>query len=195
MLIGTHNSFTYLKPRTWFGKLIRWTAQCQEVSIYEQYEKYNVRAFDFRVRLNGDGKVCLAHGLVEYADSVNELDKALDYLNKKGDCYVRVSLETRNDYYRSKEQNEWFMSFCKKLEGEYEAIKFYGGSETGTSNYIYIFNTKYPTSDGYHASWATKSKLDDIFPKCYAKKHNKESYEKGSEKNIMYLDFVNIGVD
>lgn len=193
MIIGTHNSFTYLKPRTWIGRLFASFGRCQEVSIYDQYEKYGVRAFDFKIRLDREGKPVIANGMFEYMDSVNELNRAFNFLDSKGDCYVRISLETGNDFTRSEAQDAWFRSYCSKIESEYHGIKFFGGTESVEPRCIYIFNTKYPSSDGFYASWATKNMLDDLFAKWYARKHNKESYEKGTTKDIMFLDFVNIG--
>lgn len=193
MLLGTHNSFTYLSPSHWWLYPINFTAKCQSASIEEQYFDYGVRAFDFRVRFTKHGEVVLAHGLVTYKEGYDEFIHALTFLNLKGGCYVKISLETRNCFTRSEYQDECFKILCENLERHYVNIKFYGGCETGKSEHKYTFRTVPPTSDGFHASWETKNKLDDLWPWLYAKQHNSESYKKGSEKDIMFLDFVNVG--
>ena len=192
MKLGAHNSFTYLKPKYWYGWIIRFTAKCQEVDIYEQYEKYGVRVFDFRIRKGDDGKVELAHGLVAYKNSADELNRALRYLDEKGDSSVKIALETRTFWQKSNEQSQWFINYCSMLEKEFEHIYFYGGKESSSGDSIYIFRNKALSSDGYHASWATKTKLDDIYPRAYAKRNNKKWYEKGTDKDVMFLDFVNL---
>ena len=48
----SHNSWTYLKPRTLIGCIFRWAGRCQSHSIVEQYEKYGVRIFDLRIKLD-----------------------------------------------------------------------------------------------------------------------------------------------
>lgn len=192
MKLGAHNSFTYLKPRKWYTYPIKFTAQCQEVDIYEQYEKYGVRVFDLRIRKGSDGKVVLAHGLVEYKNSPEELSKALAYLDDKGDVMIRVLHEVRTFWQKSDEQVKWFVSYCATLEKTYERIAFFGGCDASSGEKLFIFKHATPSSDGFHASWETKCKLDDLYPKLYAKKNNRKWYERGSDKEVMFLDFVNI---
>lgn len=192
MILGSHNSFTYLKPRTWYGWLIRFTAKCQRASIREQYEKYGVRAFDIRVKMSKNGSAVLAHGLVEYKGSQEALNEALDFLDKKGNAVAKVSLELRAPWQEDARQEEWFKKFCKQIEGEYGRIRFYGGKISGSGKRVYTFGNKDMSADGFHASWATKTKLDDLWPYWYAKKNNKNFYRVGSKKDIMFLDFVDI---
>ena len=66
MILGSHNSWTYLTPKKWWMKLISFTAKCQDYHIYDQYYRYGVRCFDLRVRFNSDGKAIISHGIIEY---------------------------------------------------------------------------------------------------------------------------------
>ena len=50
MILGSHNSWSYLPPKHWWMWPIHFMAKCQRVDIREQYEKYGVRCFDLRVR-------------------------------------------------------------------------------------------------------------------------------------------------
>lgn len=192
----THNSWTFMKPRTFAMKLINFTAQCQEVDIQTQYEKYNVRIFDLRIRLN-NGKPVIAHGLVEYKNSPAQIEKDLAYLNSKANTYCRVFLEIRTAVGDTQKQRDWFINYCKHLEDTYNNIKFCGGYPTyNTGIQYYKFKYSLPRTIGAHASWATKNKLDDLYPRGYAKKHNKESvikfFQEGNPDTYLSLDFVNI---
>ena len=53
MNIGTHNSLTYLTPKKWWQKLIKFTAKCQEVDYEKQYE-LGARVFDIRLWYDDD---------------------------------------------------------------------------------------------------------------------------------------------
>lgn len=190
MKIMSHNSWSFLKPRTFFGKLIKFTAKCQEVNIQDQYEKYNARMFDLRVRLDGSGKLTLCHGLVYY--SPKSLIKDLEYLNSKRDVMVRVLLDIRFAKEDTEEQKNWFIKYCSELEYNYPSIKFCGGNPAYCGINYYKFNYSLPSIEDGYASEATKTKLDDLWPKKFAKKNNKKFLAKGTDKEYLALDFVNI---
>ena len=61
MIKGSHNSWTYLKPKKWWMYLIRWAAKCQSKNIIEQYNA-GVRCFDLRLKCKENGDMCIAHG-------------------------------------------------------------------------------------------------------------------------------------
>ena len=96
MILGSHNSWSYARPKKWWMKLLRFTAKCQDVDIRGQYEDYGVRCFDLRIR-EKDGRFIIAHGLIEYSITLGELQENLRYLNKKGDACVRLILEIRTE--------------------------------------------------------------------------------------------------
>jgi len=48
MILGSHNSWSYLPPKKWYMKPFRFTAQCQDWDIKTQYE-HGVRCFDLRL--------------------------------------------------------------------------------------------------------------------------------------------------
>ena len=108
MKFMTHNSWTFMRPKTILGKVFNVMARCQSKSIQEQYELYEVRMFDLRIRLN-KGQPIIAHGLFEYENSVEQIEKDLSYLNNKDDVYVRVFLEVRNYRQDTDKQRNWFI--------------------------------------------------------------------------------------
>lgn len=192
MKLASHNSWTYLKPKTILQKLIAFTAKCQEVDIYKQYNKYNVRGFDLRIRLNDDNKVTICHNLVEYKNSSNILKSTLSYLNDKRDTNVRVMLECRNKIQDTQKQRDWFIKYCRHLEEAYPNIRFYGGTITGESTILYNFG-HYVDVEGNYSSWPKKSNpLVGLYPYKYAKKHNKDIINKGSTHEYLMIDFANI---
>ncbi len=192
MKLMSHNSWSFLTPKTFFGKLIKFTAKCQEVNIQTQYEKYDVRMFDLRVKLDSNGKLTLLHGLVKYKTSLQQLEKDLKFLNEKGDVVVRVLLDIRFEPDDTKEQREWFINYCSQLENLYQNIKFCGGNPTYCGIAYYKFKYPLPSIEDGYASEATKTKLDDLWPKRFAKKNNKKFLSRETSKEYLALDFVNI---
>lgn len=194
MKIASHNSWTYLKPKTLLQKAINFTAKCQEVNIIKQYTNYNVRCFDLRIRLNDDNKLVISHGLVEYKNSEQALKSTLLYLDSKKDVACRVMLECRTKKQDSKAQREWFIRYCKYLETTFTNIKFFGGKVTDDNTILYDFGNRV-TLDGDYSSWPKKSNpLVALCPEKYAKKHNKEILAKNASNPAEYfmIDFVNI---
>ena len=89
MVIGSHNSWSYLTPIKWWMRPFAFMARCQRIDIQKQYEM-GVRCFDLRLRLGKRSVAYIAHGLVEYNYTLSQLLWDLTWLDQKGDCYVRV---------------------------------------------------------------------------------------------------------
>ena len=66
MILGSHNSWSYLTPRKWWMKLFRFVAQCQDYDIKTQYEQFGVRCFDLRLKFDVEGHTMVAHGLCNF---------------------------------------------------------------------------------------------------------------------------------
>ena len=66
MVIGSHNSWSFLKPKYFLLRFLSFTCKCQSKPIYEQYEYYNVRAFDLRLRFDKYGQMIICHNLFDY---------------------------------------------------------------------------------------------------------------------------------
>jgi hypothetical protein len=94
-------------------RLIAFAARCQRVDIRTQYLKYGVRCFDLRIRYEENGRLILAHGIVEYDYSFTTILDDLIWLDGKGDCYVRVMLEGK-DYDKISELAESVASVIKE---------------------------------------------------------------------------------
>lgn len=204
MNIGTHNSLTYLTPKTLFGKLFRFAARCQSVDYRKQYE-LGARVFDIRLWYDDDLQRQLRHGRIEFKGANTILYNMLDFLDKKGDCYVRILCEedsfAKHDSMASDKEEE-FKSDCEYFEDLYTNIKFFGGNRKYDWKVLYEFKNKdVPTLIDRYSSTTSlfKSKnkflriIDDLCPILYAKKMNKKNIEEFKDsKDYLFIDFINI---
>lgn len=192
MILGSHNSWTYLPTKKWWMKLLSFTARCQNISIQEQYN-LGVRCFDLRVKFTKEGFLKIAHGLIEYKYSTLDLCKDLEWLNKQSDVvYIRVLHEIRKKKEYTKESVEYFRDFLIQSENYFKNLKFWCGRNLYNWNIDYKFSFE-PTCEDAYASTTTPNYLDDWWPWLYAFINNKKILNKGTDKDILLIDFVNYG--
>jgi len=192
MKIQSHNSWTYLKPKKFWMKLIRFTAKCQSVDIYDQYYLYDVKAFDLRIRFDKNGNLVIAHGLVEFDYTYDELIKDLEFLNNVRGFTVRILHEIRNKKQNENKNLVKFIEFCADVQRRFKNIDFYGGQSVYDWHVDYNFKKTF-TEDNHYASVCLPKVIDDWFPWLYAVLHNKKALKKGTDKDLLVIDFVNIG--
>lgn len=189
MKIASHNSWSYLTLKTWWMKLIRFAARCQDVSVYEQYD-LGVRGFDLRVRFDEHNQPQLVHGCVVYKSAVSICEYLYD-LNCKKDVYIRVILDVRTKKQYTVRQIDNFKDFCSAIEDMFPNIKFYCGD--CLYNHINLYDFKnHPTCEELYSSVCPPKLIDDWYPRWYAKRNNKKNIEKGTDKDFLMIDFVNI---
>lgn len=187
MKLASHNSMTYLPPKKWYLYPFRFIARCQSKSIVEQYEHYNIRMFDLRIAFDKDGDPEFRHGLIAYKGDVY---KTLQYLNSKKDVSVRILLEKGN-----KLHEVLFTLALADWQREYPNIKFFGGVKKKTWEPIILLPEGPTYEDKYsscNTNYTTGSIWDDWFPWLYAKFNNKKNIKKGTDKEYLMIDFVNI---
>lgn len=104
-MIGSHNTFTYLKPKHFIFRLFSHYWKCQELDIKQQYD-LGVRYFDIRVTRKDDRWV-LCHGIVDLDKEFTSLSQICLYivLNFPG-ARFRLILE-RGDTYLFLQELEW----------------------------------------------------------------------------------------
>ncbi len=190
MVIGSHNSWTYLKPKYFLCRFLNFTCKCQSKDIYEQYEYYNVKAFDLRVRFDKYGQLIICHNLLDYIYDLDHLWEDLHYLNSMHDVSIKVTLDVRYKKRYNEKNIDCFKRFCEKLELSFEHIKFFGGDNLYNGENIYDFKYK-PDCVGCFASSKTPY-IDDLWPWLFSKLYNKKIKKDGSDKDILFIDFVNI---
>ena len=190
MIIGSHNSWSYLSPRKWWMKLISFTAKCQSYNIIDQY-KVGVRCFDLRVRFNKT-ELIIAHGMIEYNILEEELFDDLEYLNSKRDVCIRILHEVRTKKLHTEEAIENFVDFIIKLQCKFPNIKFWCGKNLYNWENDYEFPYK-PSCEEKYASVCSPKLIDDWYPRLFAYLNNKKIIKKGTDKDILLIDFVNYG--
>lgn len=191
MIIGSHNSWSYLPPKKWWMKLIAFTARCQSDNIVEQYTYDGVRCFDLRVRFK-DNKPIVAHGIIEYDINEKDLFESLEYLNLKGDVFVRILHEVRTKKQYTEEAVENFVDFIIKLQTRFTNIRFWCGKNLYNWETDYEFPCKLSCEEKY-ASVCSPKLIDDWYPRWFAKFNNKRILKERTNKDILLIDFVNYG--
>ena len=189
-MIGSHNSWSYLKPIKWWMRPFAFMAKCQKSNIREQYEKYNVRIFDLRIRFeltNDVFYIKLCHGLTEYPATY--LWDDLRYLNNKKDVYIRLILDLRTKNLDKQDQRYNFVDFKDILETKFPNLKLICGRELPSWNKI--LDVPEPEIVEKYSSVCPPKIIDDWWTWLYAKLHNKKNREKYSDKNLL-IDYVNI---
>ena len=193
MIIGSHNSWSYLRPRRWWMRLIGFTARCQRVDVYDQFDKYDVRCFDLRIRFDGLGNVLLCHGIVEYECTYYDLVGMLEWLNdRRSGVVIRLLLDLRG-VRKSEwdEQRRLFTSFYNGVLRCFKNLQFILGRELPTWHKLIL-----PLMDGdvdeRYSSVRSPKWIDDWFPWLYARLNNHKNLQEGTESDIMLIDFVDI---
>lgn len=183
MILGSHNSMTYLKPKKWYLYPFQFIARCQSKTISEQYEEYNVRVFDIRISYNKKHEIEFRHGIMAYKGNVYEV---LQYLNSRPEpVMVRLVLEILG---QDELQEQMFAVDCKSFQSTFQNIKFYGGFRKFDQKIIYDFQLS-PIITKIYSSYQLP-KLDDLFPYLYAKRHNKKARLLNVE--CLMIDFIQI---
>lgn len=191
MVLGSHNSWSYLTPKQWWAKLIAFTARCQHYDIQTQYEKYNARFFDLRLKFGKQGEAYVVHNNIIYNIKQDELADQLQWLDLKGDVIVKVTLDVRTKKDYTYNQVSRFREVCCILEEEYTNICFVGGQNIYNGHTDYDFRCGV-SIDGKYSSVTAPKLIDDWIPILYAKLNNKKNIAKGTDKNVLLIDFVDI---
>lgn len=194
MILGSHNSWSYLKPKKLWMKALAFTAKCQEKNIVEQYDNYGVRCFDLRIRFDGRTPH-IVHNDFDYG-RLNDIKKNLQWLNDKGDVWIRILHDVRKEKDHTPASIENFKQLCESLKKDYLNIKFWCGRNlVGKWEQDYDFGPE-PKCTELYASVCPPKIVDDWYPHRYAKKNNKNIYKNIAptlgENEILLIDFVNI---
>lgn len=199
MKLASHNTFTFLTPRTWWMRLLAFTARCQRVNFDKQLD-CGAQMFDVRVRFKGSGVPIICHGLIEYQEYLPVTDSLLylNYCSKRDDIhyYCRMVLETKHpdDF-----QLQSFRALCKAYQDTFQDIVFFGGndrSDWSCQHPVYDFGTPMPDIDEKHASTTALfprfPRLDDLWPWLYARLFNHRNIQAGTTHEWLMIDFVDI---
>lgn len=195
MILGSHNSLSYLKPKYWWFYPFRFMAKCQNLNIKEQYN-LGVRVFDIRLNITNKGKIIISHGLMRFKITDSEFYSILKFLNTCSESdiiWVRIINE------KNKNKNE-FISFCDHLKQICPNIKFYGGINKKDWKELFNFGYGEPKVVDKYASWnndypssGSGCILDDLYPLIYAKRNNQKWKKEFYNKDIYLIqDFIEL---
>ena len=190
MILGSHNSLSYLPVKKWWMKPLAFTARCQRVDIKSQYD-LGVRCFDIRVRYDKDGNLIVAHGIIEYAIKEYELLRLLSWIDTKGDCMVRVLNEVRTKKQRTEKERASFRIFCSSIAMNFRNIRFWCGRNLYDWQEDFDFGF-YPSCEEKYASVCSPKLIDDWWPFWFAKFNNKQILKDGSKADVLLMDFIDI---
>lgn len=183
-MIGTHDSFTYLKPVNPIYSLFNFLWRTQSLSLKKQLNK-GVKYFDIRVSYY-KSKWRVSHGLVNFDLTFSSIKYILEIF---APYYVRLILEKGND-----KVEELFTDAISEV-AQYPNLSFacikkgwkvLVNRDPVIKDYSYI-----PWYSGYSFLWNLKHfKLSSI--KYYAKKHNPSITKEMIEDpyTVYFMDYV-----
>lgn len=191
-MLGSHDSYTYLKSQNGLIDCISRFWRCQNASIVDQYN-FGVRFFDIRVfrSTTTKGKACwrCAHGLAELEKTYATIKSICAYFTStlKG-CKFRIWLEKGSD-----EDWELFKKEALAVKDKYAGFV----QSYRKSNYDKLFQKDtYPKIEYYACKmedWRNWAKGVFNYPiKNWAKNHNpKITQEMIDDPNVCYMmDYV-----
>lgn len=182
MILGSHNSMTYLPVKKWYLSPFKFIAKCQSKTIEEQYNS-GVRLFDLRISYTKSMFPEFRHGLIAFKGNVYDTIKWLS--ERPEPVTVRLTLETSKE---DTVQEFLFIKDCSDFVSKYPSITFINGRRKFDWKQLYKFE-KDPELVQMVSSM-TGSKYDDWWPWLYAKLHNIENLEKYKDVDYLMIDFI-----
>ena len=139
MEIASRNTMSYLSPIGFWGKITNIFNCCQTKTIEEQYDS-GCRYFDLKIQFDETytRRIIFCSGSTRYRTF--SLYEILNFLNKKKDTYVRLTLETKSTR-DINFQISRFKEVCRISKEIYPFITFFGGSMSPSNEIIYNFKS------------------------------------------------------
>lgn len=207
MILGSHNSMTFLPPARWWVRPFQWMYRCQSKNLEEQLEA-GVRYFDFRLVFDKGQNPHFAHGMATLKGDVLATlfrmhFQAGNLTAPHEKIYIRLINERDRDH-------ATFIRFCKFVEEHYTNITWVGGINKSDWRRLYTFAAgepelidKYSSNNHDHCEFDgdrevshknfTGSIWDDLFPKIYAKKNNAFWRSRMADREgVLLQDFIGV---
>lgn len=197
MILGSHNSLSYLPLKHWWQfYTIPW-ARCQTLTLEEQYNK-GVRVFDIRLRFDKNGNVLFCHNTTIFKYTMDEFIHTLEKF--KDVVYIRFVLDMRDNTTESVREfrRSKFINVIKNFEEKVPSrIKVNNAHmfNPWEDNY---YNSRYIRVFGRYASYS-----DTFFKylptKWFAKIFNRNIKElvkfNKSNKQGYIIDYIEYAID
>ena len=187
-ILGSHDTMTYLTPKTWLQRIMNKFAKCQCLDYGKQIEA-GAQVIDLRV-YQKDGKWQFSHGEVQYKGGL-DIYSVLDDCKEKyaGKLkFVRVIME----HCSNETDAAQFTMMCKVIEAKYgDVFMFLGGYRKSDWKLLYDFKqgNALPVYQFVSSMADDTSGLEQLVPETYAKNHNEENRAK-TELGINLFDFI-----
>lgn len=197
MKLATHNSLSYSGLKNWWLYPFYWMGLCQTKSLEKQYS-LGVKLFDIRLNSRIDSKIETSHGPLIFKKDTEE---ALNFLNEKGDVWVRIILEQNWEMKDQEIRDQKFREKCEYLENKYTKIKFCNGRRKYDWKELYEFKQPEPkllelyssTTSLFKSDSKFLRKIDDLCPFLYAFLNNKRILKDNLDKDthdFLMIDFL-----
>lgn len=198
---GTHDSFTYLKPDSFWGWLALPFYRTQSKTLDEQLED-GWLCIDMRVTFDKDGGMKLAHGIVKLKSDSKFVYDSLKIISEQQKrnasggvygIYVRVRMYVRvilEDTKVKEEHEELFRNFCEYIVETYPNLIFFGGNRRCDWKQVYSFPNN-PTLAQMCGSMAPDARwYERLIPWFYAKRKNEDNLDLEYNEDVVIFDFV-----
>lgn len=191
-MIGSHNSATYLKEKSWWMTILRPWTRCQSKTLQEQYYS-GIRYFDFRIKVfdvEFEYKATICHNNVLYEKSLFEALCEIDH----NDVYIRLLLDYRKEPKDAKRLSELFKSTINFIQDRYKlkvdsAITFWNWKEYIPSSFN-IQEEHYSVDASHWYEWILGPFLFNKLKEKTYKKHFKELQNKEMKHIVLLKDFI-----
>lgn len=204
-ILGSHNSLSFSGAAKWYLKPFTFVAKCQSKTLKEQFYEYKVRYFDIRITFDKRNNIRSSHGSMIWKYDVEQALSELNHMarNAYEPVYVRLVLECNSESKRQEKLDDLFIQYCMHFQSMYPYLLFVGGRRKYDWKKLVEFNTEEPSLDDKYSSTTSPfgpkknnfwDKIDDWWPWLYAATHNKKIRRKGTDKDVLFLDYINIGV-
>lgn len=190
-ILGSHDTMSYLRPRTWWGRLFSFVARCQSRTIAEQWQA-GVRYFDLRIGYDSDWNAEFRHGAVAYVGDFP--DSVMAWLAERARTagervWVRVLLEKERESRVPGACVDMFRADCERWQRMYPELLFHCGRRKSDWQVLYDFGREEPSMEQAVSSMTWK-KWDDWCPWIYARLMNRKTLKRGTDKEVLLIDFV-----
>ena len=188
MILGSHNSFTYLPPSRWWMWATAPWSRCQSKSLAEQI-KAGVRFFDVRCKWNDrQGTFVVAHGLYVTDESVENILNVLNGYGLDRVIHFRLILEYNRDPKSTDIEKEFCNLVMRCRQGRCPNLHFHSAVLKWSWQYIYASKPLTPLCDWYCSAREPKWRQLFITPWLWTKLHSDKP--KDTKGRILLKDFV-----
>lgn len=192
MILGSHNSITYKKPKHWWKFFMIPFARCQNKNLQYQYDK-GVRCFDIRIRPTKTHEIEFAHGMLDFSkDAIKDLDLIYSKcVSENEKVYIRLILEDTLVKLDDNAAENWFIDFVKMMENQYPFFIIFECRRKSDWKQLVIPKSNYYPKIDQHVSSMSKDVrwYEKIIPYFYAKRTNK-NYIPNQDCDIVFFDFI-----